>query len=268
MIRVSVITINKNNSEGLRRTIKSVLGQKFTSYEYIIIDGGSTDGSTDIIKEFSGKISYWISEPDTGIYNAMNKGLKIAKGEYCLFLNSGDTLVDSNILSKVFNAPFTEDIVFGSVILDGKERKEVFEIPDISNLTFRHFIKSTIPHPGTFIKRSLFERVGCFNENYRICSDLEFFLVSIFIHGATMRKLPEIISVFDWNGISSMPENALLVEKERTNILKNHFPRFLDDYEYLEKLEHTNMELEYKLRRSIGIRLVNAARKIKNKVFH
>ncbi len=102
MKKVSVITINYNNAQGLQKTIDSVISQTFKDYEFIIIDGGSTDESVDIIRKNSGKISYWVSEKDGGIYNAQNKGAKKASGEYCLFLNSGDFLMDSQTLEKVF----------------------------------------------------------------------------------------------------------------------------------------------------------------------
>ncbi|MDR2910496.1 MAG: glycosyltransferase [Bacteroidales bacterium] len=95
-MKLSIITINLNNVAGLQKTIESVVKQTFTDYEYIVIDGGSTDGSADIIKQHANKITYWVSEPDKGIYNAMNKGIRVAKGEYCLFLNSGDWLINSN----------------------------------------------------------------------------------------------------------------------------------------------------------------------------
>lgn len=267
MFKLSIITINKNNALGLRKTIESVKMQTFTNSEHILIDGGSTDGSVEVIKQYADSITFWVSEYDTGIYNAMNKGIKKATGDYCLFLNSGDYLNNCNILSNVFNSPVTEDMLIGSVILDGKNRHEIFEIPDIDKLTFRYFINSTFPHPGVFIKRSLFNKMGYFNEDLIISSDLEFFLVAIFIHAASLRKLQEIISVFDWNGLSSLPENALLVKNERTHILESYFPRFLDDYEYLEKLEYVNRELEYKLRQSIRIQLVKAVKRIKNRFF-
>lgn len=96
-MKLSIITINYNNREGLRKTIESVVAQTTREFEYIVIDGGSTDGSVDVIKEFSDYIDYWVSEPDKGIYNAMNKGVKVAHGDYCQFLNSGDWLYDSNV---------------------------------------------------------------------------------------------------------------------------------------------------------------------------
>ena len=103
MPKLSIITVNLNKAKGLQKTIESVIFQTFTDYEYIIIDGGSTDGSKQIIEQYADKITYWVSEPDSGIYNGMNKGIKVAKGEYCLFLNSEDYLLSNEILQNVRN---------------------------------------------------------------------------------------------------------------------------------------------------------------------
>lgn len=99
---ISIITINYNNKVGLKKTIESVIQQDFNSFEFIVIDGGSTDGSYDVIQEYRNYIDYWVSEPDKGIYNAMNKGITIARGEYCNFMNSGDFFYDKNVLSSIF----------------------------------------------------------------------------------------------------------------------------------------------------------------------
>ena len=121
-MKLSIITINRNNAQGLRKTIESVISQTFTDFEYLIIDGASTDGSTDVIKQYEDKITYWISEPDKGIYNAMNKGILKAVGAYCLFLNSGDALSKDSILSDVFNKEYNSDILCGYV--SGKRNNE------------------------------------------------------------------------------------------------------------------------------------------------
>ena len=116
MPKLSVITINFNNAIGLEKTIKSVIEQKFTDFEFVIIDGDSSDGSKEIIKKYSNKISYWVSEKDKGIYNAQNKGIERAIGEYCLFLNSGDYLVDTTVFQTVFSEKRTQDIIYGDMI--------------------------------------------------------------------------------------------------------------------------------------------------------
>jgi len=265
MPALSIITVNRNNSNGLRKTIRSVIDQNFSDYEYIIIDGGSDDNSVEVIKEFSSKVTYWSSEPDAGIYNAMNKGIALSKGDYCLFLNSGDYLYNSEVLSTIFQESLIEDLIISSVILKGSDREELFEIPELKSLTFRHFINSTIPHPGAFIKHSLFDKIGCYNEEFLICSDLEFFLIAVFKYGATIRKTGVVTSVYDWNGISSLPENVNLVFYERKRILQNHFPLFLADYEYLQKLEDTNKELEYKINHSFWLMITKVLKNFRNK---
>ena len=102
-MKLSIITINYNNREGLKRTIESVVNQTFTDFEWILIDGGSTDGSKELIEQYSNRFSYWVSEPDNGIYNAMNKGLRAAKGDYLQFLNSGDRLYNAQSLASCFS---------------------------------------------------------------------------------------------------------------------------------------------------------------------
>lgn len=116
MIYYSIITVNKNNARGLEKTIKSVIDQTFNKYEFIIIDGNSDDNSVEIIKKYEDKISYWISENDSGKYNAMNKGIKVAEGDYCLFLNSGDYLYNNGILEEIYNCKYQEEIISGDVI--------------------------------------------------------------------------------------------------------------------------------------------------------
>ncbi|HNW57942.1 MAG TPA: glycosyltransferase, partial [Bacteroidales bacterium] len=111
--KLSIITVNRNNAEGLRKTIASVIAQTYGNYEFVIIDGASTDESLEVIRKNAGRISYWISEPDNGTYHAMNKGIKVSAGEYCLFLNSGDYLVDKNVLEKIFNQKIDADIISG-----------------------------------------------------------------------------------------------------------------------------------------------------------
>ena len=112
-MKLSVITINFNNRDGLRKTIESVVNQTFKDFEYIIIDGGSTDGSVDVIKEYADRIDYWVSEPDKGIYNAMNKGIDVAKGEYCIFMNSGDCFYVNDVYENVFRELDGVDIIIG-----------------------------------------------------------------------------------------------------------------------------------------------------------
>jgi glycosyltransferase involved in cell wall biosynthesis len=150
-IKLSIISININNKNGLRKTIESVVNQNFTNFEYIVIDGGSSDGSVEIIKEFEDKISYWISEPDKGIYNAMNKGIQVAKGEYLLFLNSGDWLVDEVKLSDVIENLNVFDLIIYDLFFVEEHNQSRKKHP--VDITLSYIIEKTISHPSTFIKR-------------------------------------------------------------------------------------------------------------------
>ena len=118
MKKVSVITVNYNNADGLKRTLESLFAQTFTDYESIVIDGGSTDGSREIIENFADRITYWVSEPDGGIYHAMNKGIRQATGLYYNFMNSGDLFEDPTVLENIFASDPTEDILFGKYASD------------------------------------------------------------------------------------------------------------------------------------------------------
>ena len=109
-MKLSIITINYNNLAGLQKTIESVVSQTFRDFEWIVIDGGSVDGSRELIERYANSFSYWVSEPDKGIYNAMNKGIVVAKGDYLLFLNSGDWLCDEMALERSFSHHPTKDI--------------------------------------------------------------------------------------------------------------------------------------------------------------
>ncbi len=235
-MKLSIITINLNNKDGLKKTIESVVNQTFTDYEYIIIDGASTDGSVDVIKELTpslmervGERLYWISEPDKGIYNAMNKGILQAKGEYCLFLNSGDWLVDENILEKVFDLEVKEDIVYGKLYGDNTN------YPD--KLRFSFMFGWSLPHPASFIKRSLFDLVGLYDESNKIISDWTFFMLAIYSYDCSYRHIPLVISVFNRDGISSSSNIQLLISEERKNFFKQYFYLFIEDYSELYKLK-------------------------------
>lgn len=236
-MRLSIITVNLNNRIGLIKTIQSVLNQTFDDFEYIIIDGGSTDGSVDVIKQHVLRYSYWVSEKDKGIFNAMNKGIVKASGDYCLFLNSGDYLDSQKTLSEVFKLELNEDIVFGSIKNAYKDKVQLIEYPDEEYITFRHFIKSGLPHPGSFIKRNLFARTGLYDERYKVVNDWEFFLLAIFKHNATLKKIPIVISVFDMYGNSNLTDNLIVDQNERKEILEENFKRFLPDYSDLFKVE-------------------------------
>ena len=236
---LTIITVNLNNVKGLEKTVKSVINQTSCDFEFIIIDGASTDGSRDVIELYREKITYSISEPDKGIYHAMNKGIAAAKGEYLLFLNSGDWLASNTVLEQSFSQPFTEDIVSGDIYFYDTVKEEVrWHVPSPEKLTAKTLLLGTLPHQATFIKRSLFETYGLYNESLKIASDWLFFLEVLLEHGCSYRHLPVTVSYFAMDGISCSPETAGLPRREQLGVLEKKYPRFLPDYERLQQLEN------------------------------
>lgn len=238
MSKLTIITINRNNALGLERTIQSVISQTWADYQYIIIDGASTDNSVEVIEKYSDKISYWISEEDNGIYNAMNKGIKQANGEYCLFLNSGDYLYNNNVLEIIFSENFTEELIYGNQFRVGEKGNRVVFFP--SKLTFYHFYTNFLAHNSTLIKKSLFNKIGLYNENYKIVSDHEFFVLAVCKYNCTVRYINEIISVMVDGGISNNPQYTEVVIKERADMFKKHFPNLIQDYDELYNLKYNS----------------------------
>lgn len=234
-MRLSIITINYNNKQGLQETIDSVVSQTYKDIEWIIIDGGSTDGSRELIEENAQYFTYWCSEPDKGIYNAMNKGIGQATGEYCLFLNSGDSLYSAHTLENVLKEKYTQDFVYGYLInKENMKRKACFAR---ENLTAADFFKSSLPHQATFMRKDVFDRYGLYDESCTIVSDWKFFLKTIVFENASIKYIDQPIAIFDNTGISSQKNKKLRVaEYERT--LKELFPlRILADYPYVLSLK-------------------------------
>lgn len=223
-MKFSIITINYNNKEGLERTIKSVLGQTFHDYQFIIIDGGSTDGSIDIIRQNANKIDYWVSEPDRGRYSAMNKGIIQAKGDYLNFMNSGDSFHSSTVLGDIAKMNYTEDIITGGFYNEEKNIKHIIKPQEVTLLTM---LKNTFNHQATFFKKDLFKK-RLYDELYTIQSDAKFNFLSIIFDNCSVRIIDYIIANYDFNGISS---NVAFVEKEWNKLLLELFPkRIIEDY--------------------------------------
>lgn len=220
MIKLSVITINYNNKSGLEKTIQSVIGQEELDFEYIVIDGGSNDGSKEIIERYQEKITYWVSEKDTGIYHAQNKGIKAASGKFLLFLNSGDYLYTNTVLKNVIAELDDTAIIYGDIIMksdNGKEKTEI--LPE--HMDAFHLMVSTIWHPGAFIQKKVFENFGYYDESFKIAADYAFFVKNILIHKLTTKHLRLIISVFEMNGVSTDPKHfdAMLQERKRIQVM-------------------------------------------------
>ena len=245
----SVITINYNNADGLRRTIESVVRQTSVDYEYIVIDGGSMDGSLDVIKEYDSSISYWISERDNGIYHAMNKGVAQAHGDYCIFMNSGDCFYDNEVLVGFFQECDGHDIVIGKVI--SKSKKRVLFTPPSRELSFYYLYSGTMPHQGSFIKTDLLRKYP-YDESLHIVSDWKFFVQTIVFHNCSVEYVDKLVAVFDEEGVSTSNPDKMWKEKEQ--VLRSLFPsRVLADYQKMKSSECLTQMLTPQLRRHYRI---------------
>lgn len=223
-MKYSIITINYNNKDGLEMTINSVLGQSFQDFEYIIIDGGSTDGSVEVIKKYESQIDHWVSEPDKGVYNAMNKGIAMATGEYINFMNSGDAYHSSSALETIARIHSEDDIIIGGYYETREGVSHTIPPQDVTLLTL---LKYTINHQATFIKKSLFNKRQ-YDESYIIMADAKFNFQSIILDNCSVKIIEDIIANYDTNGISS---NYELYKSERKKFLYELFPpRVIQDY--------------------------------------
>ena len=267
-VALSIITVNLNNRSGLENTIKSVFSQSYKNYEFIIIDGGSQDGSTTLINNVQDELAYWVSERDTGIYQAMNKGIKQAKGAYCLFLNSGDWLVDDTVLENVFSKKLTADIVIGRCRISEKG-KLVFITDQPAELTLKSFIGNTLPHQATFIKTALFDRFGLYEEKYMINADFAFWIRTIILGNCSTAALDIIISDYNLDGISSTGKLNPDIHREIPLILSEHFPeRILQDYRnwFDEKINQDGVYLNWIKLNTYRFRAVKIAYKLSKRL--
>jgi glycosyltransferase involved in cell wall biosynthesis len=249
---LTIITVNLNNASGLRKTIKSIAEQTFTNYEFIIIDGGSNDESMNIINQYKNKINYWISEPDKGIYNAMNKGILKARGKYIQFLNSGDWLVSIDTLKNIFSEPTMADLIYGNMItINSKGKKKTNYGTSGQEITFLTFYLGTITHSAAFIRKSLFDKYGLYDENLKIVSDWKFYLLAFGLKKKKIVYKNIEVSNFDTTGISYT--NKKLANDERIDVLKEIIPeQILSDYNnYGDELKEIQMIRRYWLSRTI-----------------
>lgn len=224
-MKLSIITINWNNREGLRQTMDNVLSQTARDqFEYVVVDGGADDGSGEMLeKEYDGKLDKWTSQPIKPIYRKMNMGVQMATGDYCLFLNSGDALNDPDVVKDVLpHLDGNHDMVIGT-IFEGKSRTHV---PDV--ITYLWMYKASIPHSAAFIRRELLLQRP-YDENLVIVSDWKFFLQTLILDNVSYKLIDRDISYFDQTGISST--RPLKVEEERRKVLDELIPpRITLDY--------------------------------------
>lgn len=245
-MKLSIITINYNNCAGLQKTIDSVVNQTWRDFEWIIIDGGSTDGSKELIEKYQEYFAYWCSEPDKGVYNAMNKGIVKAKGEYLNFMNSGDFFYEHDTLEKVFSVERKADVLYGDWMQVYNDHTNLMHFPE--PVEIYTFYQRNICQQAMFVRATIMKEKG-FDESFKIIADYCRW-VELVQQGVVFEFVHLIICLYDMNGISSVRSSEDSIEKER--MLRNKIPKAvsisldrLDQYErdwtviYLKRLLST-----------------------------
>lgn len=220
MRHLSVITVCYNDRPGLELTLKSVSSQTCRNFEYIVIDGASTDGSAELLSQYTNIIDYSVSEKDTGIYNAMNKGISRANGEYCLFLNAGDSLYSEDTIEKALPHLQGADFISGHTLCTfGDGKTSTWKA--VNHATTQLMMMYSLSHQATFIRTELL-KARPYREDLRIVSDWEQMFYELIIKNRTYKKIDHYICKFAQGGVSSgKPEQR---EAERKKVLDEHFP--------------------------------------------
>lgn len=210
---VSIITVVFNGKNTLEKTILSVINQNYQNIEYIIIDGGSTDGTLEIIHKYEKEIDYWISEKDNGIYDAMNKGILAANGKFVNFMNAGDYFFDNNILQKLPLNPLSK-IIFGNIMY---ESGKVFE----STFDYRMYLKNTLHHQSAFYALDLLKQLGLFDTNFKILADYDMNFKALKL-GIKFEQVPLLVAICSDYGISDIPKFTNYNEEVKIRLKSNY----------------------------------------------
>lgn len=205
MKRISIITVTYNCIDTIERTIKSVLQQSYTNYEYIVIDGNSTDGTKGLLDKYKDEFSCYISEPDSGVYNAMNKALKHVTGDVVEFLNGDDYFIDEFVLERV-NTEFENNP--DTDVLVGKDKLGIVSSVHYPEKYTSIYVDTVFPHQAVFVKYKVFLEIGFFDESYRICSDRDW-LLNAWSKGYNFRFVDDIYVYFEKGGTSFSSDTSL-----------------------------------------------------------
>lgn len=244
-MKLSIITINYNNASGLRKTLASVAEQTYRDIEHIIIDGGSTDGSVDIIREYENTIKRsvtinqstiqvkWLSEPDHGIYNAMNKGIKKSTGAYVQILNSGDIFANLDVVERIvaeIEKVEYPELLYGNMIKKDYGTGKIIGKSTEVEYSLRQYYSSTMNHDCCYIRRDVYEKYGLYDENLKIVSDWKWFLQTIGFGKVKPLYVDIDVTIFDASGISE--SNLAIRNEERRQVLEEVLPpAVLADYD-------------------------------------
>lgn len=241
MKRLSIITINYNNAKGLQKTLESVAThKKHTHIQYIVVDGASTDGSIAVINDYENIINILISEKDKGVYDAMNKGIEKATGEYLLFLNSGDHFTEGINLQELLKPIEGQDIIAYDIVLEGKARKIKKHPPQLS---FSYLYTTSPAHQALLFRKNLFDQLGGYRTDLTIVSDWKFVLDVVVQLKASYLYIPQVMTTYYMDGMSSTPEGLQRGALEKQKILKEEYPAFIADYEKLKNFQKRRFQL-------------------------
>ena len=262
-MKLSIITINYNNLEGLKRTYESVVSQTCQDFEWIIIDGGSTDGSKEFIEEHQAQFTYWCSEPDKGVYNAMNKGIAKATGEYLNFMNSGDCFYDEHTLKNVFSQELVADLVYGDWIRVYPDHEEYKAAPPKAFYATVFF--DNVCHQAMFIKCNVLRQRG-YDDNMYILADWKRW-IEMSLDGQTFQYIPLTICRFEATmGLSETVSEQHSRERERLyDLMPVEISRQIKKYNklYLQNWEYNNNPIIYDT-----IRIASKGSSYKTKLIH
>ncbi len=221
-MKFSIITICFNEENGIRRTCESVFSQTASDYEWIVIDGGSRDRTLEILDKYSSSIAWLVSEPDEGIYDAMNKGIALAQGEYLVFMNGGDAFASDDVLEVVAAAP-QKDLIYGDIFFD-ELGGGLAEYPDV--MSEGYLLKNMVPHQATFYRRDLFDKFGDYDRSYKIAADYDLYVRLIEVGRVSYHHIPKPLAVFDRSGISNDPLHRALRKRENHRVRMKYYSRY------------------------------------------
>lgn len=219
---LSIVTVTRNNLEGLKKTYDSIANQTTQAFEWVVIDGDSTDGTPEFVKSVSRQPDIYIHEKDSGIYNAMNKGIKIARGDYLLFMNAGDIFASNNTLQETQFHTFNADVVYGDAWFDFPTRSLAKQYTD--EVTLGSLYEKSFCHQSTFIRRDLLAEDG-YDEAYQVLADWKSYVVW-FLAGKSFQHLPLFVCRFDVTGAST---NHKLCDAEHDKIFAELLPSYVLD---------------------------------------
>lgn len=249
-MKLSIITVCLNNRDFLEKTIRSVSEQTWKDFEYLVVDGASTDGTLELLETWKKSIHRQISEKDKGIYNAQNKGIRMAAGEYLLFLNAGDVFVNRKSLENFFSSPFSDDLVYGDIILE-KQGEIVGSRTYPDQIPLSYWQTDFLCHQAVLHKKTIFDKHGLYNEQNRYASDHEIFFKVWLDTSMRIRHINKPIVIYNLDGVTGNAEARKKIIQEYRAVLKKHLN--LDFKESTVKLGHYVRKAKSVVRKILGM---------------